>query len=166
MKRLFLLVFCISIHVLHAQQSIKYKIKTSGRVMVKNISSIQLVKWQISDCIVDNKDTIPFFFLPISNLYDVSASSMGSQYNGIYGMYIGSKENLIKFAEALIYIGKQKGKKSEQLIIDKINNIELSILTTLPSLVCVGKVGGFYISKRTAVRLGNTLIKKIDHFKN
>jgi hypothetical protein len=166
MRKLFLLVFCISIHTLQAQQSIKYNIKRSGRVIVKNMSTIQFVKWQISECIVDNKDTTSFFFLPISNLYDVNTSSMGPQYNGIYGMYIGSKENLIKFAEALIYLGKQKGRKSEKLIIDKINNIELSILTIMPANISIGKVGGFYISKRSAVKLGNTLLKKINYFKN
>jgi hypothetical protein len=127
------------------------------------LSAVQFVNWQISECIVDNKDTIPFFFLPKSIFNDVSVSGLGSKsFGNSYGIFITSKAELLTFAEGLIYLGKQKGKKSEQLIITK-NEIVIGILSTAPKYVIINDI---IMSKSTAVRFGKKLLKKIDYLKN
>ena len=161
MKNLLLLLVTILSFLSNAQQSEKYTTNAKGKIQVINGLNTTTVTWTFTNYILNNTDTTRFFFLPISRLYDISASG-GS--NGIYGMRIASKDNLIKFAESLIYLGKQNGRKSEKLIIDKFNNIELSLFSTLPKYVSIGNSGGFYLTKGNAVKLGNTILKNIIYF--
>ena len=159
MKNLFiLLLFALYAFSINAQQSVKYTTDSKGRIGMGTGS----VTWTITNRIVNNTDTSLFFFLPASRLNDVSVARTGKD-NGIYGMCITSKDDLIKFADALIYLGKQKGKKSEALYINQNNNIVLSILSTLPNTVCLSGYSTT-IPKRNAVKLGKTILKNIVHF--
>lgn len=166
MRNLTLLLFVSLTISLNAQQSEKFTTQAKGRITVLNGLSFNTVTWTITNHIINNTDTSRFFFLPVSNLYDISVNGMGSNSNsnGIYGMCITSKDDLIKFAEGLIYMGKQKGRKSEKLVINNQSKVELSILSTLPKLVMIGNTGSFYISKSNSIKLGNTILKNIIYF--
>lgn len=164
MRNLTLLLFTSLTISLNAQQSEKYTTQVKGRITVLNDLSPNIVTWTITNHIINNVDTSRFFFLPVSKFYDISVTGMGSNSNGIYGMCITSKDDLIKFAEGLIYLGKQKGRKSEKLVINKQSKVELSILGTLPKFVMIGNTGSFYISKSNAIKLGNTILKNIIYF--
>ena len=164
MRNLTLLLFASLTISLNAQQSEKYTTQAKGRITVLNNLSPNIVTWTITNHIINNTDTSRFFFLPTSKLYDISVTGIGSNFNGIYGMYITSKDDLIKFAEGLIYMGKQKGRKSEKLVINNQSKVELSILSTLPKFVMIGNTGSFYILKRNAIKLGNTILKNIIYF--
>jgi hypothetical protein len=73
-----------------------------------------------------------------------------------YGTFIYSKANFQKFAEALVYFGSLKSNLSESKTID--NSIFVSQLSSLPNKVMIGSGGDFYLSKKNAFRLGNTLL--------
>ena len=160
MRNLTLLLFASLTISLNAQQSEKWTTQAKGRITVLNGP----VTWTITNHIINNTDTSRFFFLPTSKLYDISVTGLGSNRNGNVGMCITSKDDLIKFAEGLIYMGKQKGRKSEKLVINKRSEVELSILSTLPKFVLIGNSGSFYIYKSNAIKLGNTIIKNIIYF--
>lgn len=164
MRNLTLLLFASLTISLNAQQSEKWTTQAKGRITVLNGLSPHTVTWTITNHIINNTDTSRFFFLPTSKLYDISVTGLGSNRNGSVGMCITSKDDLIKFAEGLIYMGKQKGRKSEKLVINKRSEVELSILSTLPKFVLIGNSGSFYIYKSNAIKLGNTIIKNIIYF--
>ena len=161
MRNLTLLLFASLTISLNAQQSEKYTTQAKGRITVYSGRSPNVVTWTITNHIINNTDTSRFFFLPKSKFHDISVASLGSNQNGNYGMCITSKDDLIKFAEGLIYMGKQKGRKSEKLVINKQSMVELSILSTLPKIVFIGS---FYIHKSDAIKLGNTILKNIIYF--
>lgn len=141
-----------------AQQSQRYSIINSGSVTGILDNGYVSVNWGVYDQIIDDKDTTRFFWLPNSNLYDVSFVYGQSTY----GTFIYSKANFQKFAEALVYFGSLKSNLSERKVID--NSIFLSHLSSLPNKVMIGSGGDFYLSKKNALRLGNTLLSIVGSF--
>jgi hypothetical protein len=141
-----------------AQQSQRYSIINSGNVTGILDNGYVSVNWGVYDQIIDDKDTTRFFWLPNSNLYDVSFVYGQSTY----GTFIYSKANFQKFAEALVYFGSLKSNLSESKTID--NSIFVSQLSSLPNKVMIGSGGDFYLSKKNALRLGNTLLSIVGSF--
>jgi hypothetical protein len=140
-----------------AQQSQRYSIINSGNMTGIWDNDYVSVNWGVYDQIIDDKDTTRFFWLPKSNLYDISLANGQSTY----GTFIYSKANFQK-SEALVYFGSLKSNLSERKVID--NSIFISQLSSLPYKVMVGSDGDFYLSKKNALRLGNTLLSIVGSF--
>jgi hypothetical protein len=176
MKNLLVLLFVFFTLLVNGQQNEKYLTIVKGTTKCKG----QTVTWTISDYIVNNTDTTRLFFLPAHRYIDISAAYAAARItenneiresggigenNSIMALCITSKDDLLKFANALIYFGKKRDKESERLVINDKSNIELSIISTAPYWVLIGDGLNFWIPKNSAVKLGKTILKNIIYFK-
>ncbi len=165
-----LLIFFIAIYSfsIKAQQSEKFQTNAEGTIQVFMGGGIGLapnnVTWSMSTYFVNNKEVSRVFYLPKSNVYDISLGIKTlPNTNGTNGLYISSKDNLKKFAEALIYFGEQKGKKTENMVIDSAENIDLGLKSPFPNHVLIGSKG-IFITRKNAIKLGEAILENIIYF--
>ncbi len=166
MRNFITLIFILLTIVVSSQENEKFSTNAQGNIQIgiSGYSSCK-VTWIMSTYFVNNTEVSRVFYLPKSNAYDISIYYKSlPKTNGIAGLYIKSKENLVKFAEALIYFGKQKGINTEKLVIDSNENIELGLISTFPDYVMIGSTVNFALPKKNAIKLGEAILENILRF--
>ena len=172
MRTICIIVFFFFIHSIFAQKEIKYKNLAEGKVFANNIYN----NWSISECIINDKDTSRFFFMPFLRLMDLNnpgvtmlieqctLSGKNDTYlkaMSAYGIFTTSKEELNKFAMSLIHFGNTKGKINERIIINDIMQNVIYMTGNSP-YVNIGSTGNLKLRKKDSIKAGNEILKYLD----
>jgi hypothetical protein len=172
MRPICIIVFFFFFHSFFAQKEIKYKTLIEGKVFANNVSN----NWSITDCIINDKDTLRFFFMPFLRLMDLNnpgvtllieqLTLVGNNETllkamSAYGIFISSKEELNKFAESLVYFGNTKGKVNERIIINDIMQNVIYMTNNSP-YVNIGSRGNLKLRKKDSINAGKEILKYLD----